>query len=109
MGKIKTGFLAVTGAAVGIVTFRKLRKRRSRGTTEEADVSEQVTEAKEEIEDTGEEIEDAKGEAITAVKHAAGAVKHTGLAVGKAVRNRRQTVAPVDTDAEPVEPTKHSE
>lgn len=102
MGKVKTGLLAITGAAVGVITLRKFRNRRSKETAE-GGVTGQVEQAKEKLEETGEEIDEAtedvdkaKHEAITAAKHAAGAVKHAGLAAGKAVENRRQTADDVD-------------
>ncbi|MFC6864410.1 hypothetical protein ACFQGE_13195 [Halomicroarcula sp. GCM10025817] len=109
MSKIKTGLLAVTGAAIGIVTLRKLRKRRSEETIEDESGPEEGTdaavdsaEASEDIDEAAEDVVEAKGEAVTAAKHVAGAVKHTGLAVVKTIQQRRQATDPVATGPETV-------
>lgn len=90
MNKRKAGLVAVGGAAVGVVTFRKLRNRRSEETPEEK-VTDQVEEAEE-------DVKEAKGEAVTAIKHVGGAVKHVALAVKKTITSPRKKTEAADTE-----------
>lgn len=103
MSKIKAGLLAVSGAALGVVTFRKLRQRNSTEPADSAvadeieDAGDALDEASDDIEDATDDVADATEEAVTASKHAVGAVKHAGLAAGKALQGRRETVDEVET------------
>lgn len=76
MGAIKKGFAVVGGLAIGLVTLRVLRKRRS-------PVEEELEAAEEEAESAGVGLE-------TATEHAVAAVEHAGAAAKKAIETRRQ-------------------
>lgn len=70
MAKLRTRLLAVAGVALGIVTLRRLRKRRSRT-----------------IEVESEPVEHAEPE--TASEHAKAAAEHARIAATKAAAERR--------------------
>lgn len=109
MNKTKLG-LAVVGIAIGVLTLRSLRGRRSETPDEDQTTEEQDEEpdtaagafaddieasdtTAREIEEAAEEGGRAKAEAIVAAKHAAGAVKHATLAAREGVRSRREAGA----------------
>jgi ribosome recycling factor len=83
MGKLKKAIATVGGLAVGLVTLRALRKRRSDGG--------KPTEAvEEELEAAEEDVEKAEAELETATEHATAAVEHAGAAAKKAIEARRE-------------------
>lgn len=87
MSKIRTGLIAVTGLAVGIVALRSVRKRRATP-RDEAETA----------------VKDAIEETEQAVDHASAAAGHTRTAGEKAVESAREKLDTTTTETNDGDP-----
>lgn len=79
MNKLKAGLVAALGLAIGFVTVRVVRKRRSNPQSEASDVG-----------------QNARAEADTAAEHARAAVAHVRAAGENTVEYARQEIVPAE-------------